>query len=271
VAAPPARPADKGSPPADRAPGRIDGNAPAPTQQPQKLNSFWDQPALIKTWELGHLSTKDEFQLGRELHDLILQFNGPLETGSWQQRVEEAAKPFLKTLSRREIAYTFTILDSNAVNAFSHPGGFIYVSRGLFNLIGEDEEYALEFVIGHEIAHVELQHALKCLRDPGVMKLREGTLQKLYMMIIPFGYYPDALEYEADRWAYQRMTQHGRSEHESLAFLRKFDKYADNNGFKNGRGKPQPGSDSTPLENHFRAHTAAWRRLDRLKELMGKP
>ena len=42
------------------------------------------------------------------------------------------------------------------VNAFSTPGGYIYVSRGLFDLIGEDEDYALRFAVGHEIAHVDL-------------------------------------------------------------------------------------------------------------------
>ena len=80
------------------------------------------------------------------------------------------------------------ILDSDVVNAFSIPGGNVYISRGLFDLIGEDEDYALQFAIGHEIAHVDLEHAIKCLRDPGVMKMPEGTLQKLFMLILPFGY-----------------------------------------------------------------------------------
>jgi hypothetical protein len=237
--------------------------------QRKDLAGIWDQPALRASWDVAQLTTDDEIRLGRALHELILQFNRPLDTGPWQRRVEEAAEPFQKTVARKDIPYTFTVLDSNAVNAFSHPGGFVYVSRGLFNLIGEDEDYALEFVVGHEIAHVDLQHALKILRDPGVMKLSEGTLQKLYMLIIPFGYLD--LDLEADAWVYRRMKQLGRTERETLTFLRKLEGYAKANGFENGRAKPQPGRDASPLDNHFRAHIAAWRRLKHLKELAGKP
>jgi hypothetical protein len=247
-------------PPAGKKAGAVD--------QRRDLGPVWDEPSLKASWDVAHLTTDDEIRLGRALHELILQFNRPLETGPWQRRVEEAAEPFLKTVARKAIPYTFTVLDSNAVNAFSHPGGFVYVSRGLFNLIGEDEDYALEFVVGHEIAHVDLQHAVRILRDPGVMKLTEGTLQKLYMLIIPFGYLD--LDLEADAWAYRRMKQLGRTERETLTFLRKLEGYARANGFENGLAKPQPGRGASPLENHFRAHIATWKRLKHLKELTGK-
>ena len=209
----------------------------------------------------------DEAALGAELHELILQFNQRSETGSWQQRVQEAAEPFLTGRSRKDVRYAFTVLESDAVNAFSHPGGYIYACRGLFNLIGEDEDYALQFAVGHEIAHVDLQHAVQCLRDPGVMKLPQGTLQKLYFMIIPFAYLEDQ-EFEADRWAYVRMRQAGRTDHECLAFLRKLDGYARKNGFVNGRAKPKPSGDTSPLENHYRAHVATWDRLKHLKDFI---
>ena len=137
----------------------------APEKPARKLDPFWDQRELAKSWDLANLTTQDELQIGRELHQRILLLNPPEKSGSWQARMEAAAEPFLKTLARRDPEYTFTVLDSDAVNAFSHPGRFVYVSRGLFNLIGEDEDYVLEFVIGHEIAHVELGHAIRCLRD----------------------------------------------------------------------------------------------------------
>ncbi len=278
----PSRPAHEGSPPmtglAETRPASRDRPADATaatvldakTGTP-KLDAFWRHPALTKSWDLAHLKSEEEIRLGQELHDLILQFNRPLETGSWQRRVEEAAEPFLKNRDRKEIPYSFTILDSNAVSAFSTPGGFVYVCRGLFDLVGEDEDYALEFVVGHEIAHVDLGHALRCLKDPGVMKLSEGTLQKLYWMIIPFGYYPDDLDYQADAWSYRRMRELARTDRESLAFLRKLEGYAKESGFENGRGKPKPGRDSSPIENHFRAHPAAWKRLKQLKAITGKP
>ncbi len=245
------------------------GKVAGPATRPPDLDPIWDQPPMKKVWDLTSLKAQDEVRLGADLHDLIVQYIRPVETGGWQRRVEEAAEPFLKARSRKDIPYTFTILDSDAVYAFSTPGGFVYLSRGLFNLIGEDEDYVLEFVVGHEIAHVDFQHALKCLSDPEVTKLTGSTLQKLYLLIIPYAY-PDPLEFEADSWVYARMRQLGRTNRESLMFLRKLEGHAKVHDFVNGRGKPQPGRDASPVENHLRAHTAAWKRLKHLEELMAK-
>ena len=250
------------------APRKAPGNAAAGAAAP-KLDPFWDQAELKKAWDLAGLKTQDEIRLGGELSDLILQLNPPVKTGQYLRRVEEVAEPLLKMRLRKDIEYQFFVLDSDAAYAFSTPGGFVYVSRGLFNLIGEDEDYALEFVLGHEIAHVDLQHALKCLRDPGVMGLAGGTLQKLYLLILPYGY-PDAMEFEADSRAYAWMRQVERTDREALAFLRKFVGYAEAHGFQDGRGKPEIGPRSSQLENHFRAHTAAWKRLKHLEPLTGK-
>ncbi len=98
-------------------------------------------------------------------------------------------------------------------------------------MIPEDENYLLEFVLGHEIAHVELQHALGCLRNPSVRTFSDGTLQKLYLLIIPHGYF-DEQEYAADEWVYHRMKRLKRSEHDCLKFLRMLDKYADAQRFR---------------------------------------
>jgi hypothetical protein len=245
-------------------------SAPA---NPLANNPIWTDTRVTRKWDLAKLKPDDELQLGADLHELIVQLNRPLDEGPYLRRVEEAAEPFRKTVVRKDITYTFTILDSDVPNAFSHPGGYVYVSRGLFDLIGEDEDYALQFAIGHEIAHVDLQHALKCLQDPGLMKVDLGTLQKLYLVIIPFGYLIDEKagvdqEFEADVWTLNRMLRLGLTRREILAFLQKLDGHAKKHGFENGRAKPQLDRDTSPLENHYRSQTAGWKRLNHLKELM---
>jgi Zn-dependent protease with chaperone function len=232
-------------------------------------DGFWDQPLLKKNWDVAYLKTDDEYRLGLELQELILQFNPRLATGPWQRRVEEAAEPLLNTVNRKDVRYTFTVLDSDQPNAFSHPGGFIYVTRGLLEMIGEDEDDALQFAVGHEMAHVDLKHAIKTLQDPGVAKLTSGTLQKLYMLIIPLAYL-DAQEFEADEWIYRRMKQLHQSDRECLRFLNKLESYSKREGFDNGRGVLKLDADSSPVENHLRAHTAPYKRLKHLKEIMGK-
>jgi hypothetical protein len=215
-------------------------------------------------WDLDRVTSADETRLGGELNALVLHFNPPEQGGGYLRRVYEAAAPILATRDRKEIEYKFTMLDSDAVCAFSHPGGYIYVCRGLFQLIGEDDLSALEFALGHEIAHVELKHALSCLNDPGVKKLPMGTLARYYLLIAPLAYKDDQ-EFEADRWVYWRMKRLHRSRYEILSFLRKMEGYAKKNDFEDGR-KPVRGI--SPVENHYRAHTATWMRLQKLQELM---
>jgi hypothetical protein len=244
-----------------------------PTGNPLASHSFWSQPQLTKDWGVAHLSLDDERRMRDELHEVIIGFNPLVEDPSpWLSRVEDVAEPLLKTLHRKEIKYKFFILNSDVVNAFSIPGGNVYISRGLFDLIAEDEDYALQFAIGHEIAHVDLEHAIKCLRDPGVMKMTEGTLQKLFMLILPFGYLESDAgdqEFEADDWVANRMQRIGRTRREILVFLQKLEGYSKTHGFYEGRVKPQPSrGDLSPLENHYRAQTAPRKRLKHLKEFI---
>ncbi len=61
--------------------------------------------------------------------------------------------------SRPEIVWTFGVLDSPTVNAFSAPGGYVFVTTGLLKLV--DNEAQLAGVLGHEIGHIAGRHALK--------------------------------------------------------------------------------------------------------------
>src|SRR5262249_56592269 len=81
---------------------------------------------------------------------------------------------------------------------------------------------------------------------------------------------PEERESEADKWIFQGMRKRGRTKRESLAFLRKFEGYAKSRGFENGRQLPPEKSESPAVENHYRAHPAAWDRRGRLKSLSTK-
>lgn len=244
-----------------------------------KDDPIWSQADQAGPWDLDRLTNQGERRLGEQLNRLILRLN-PDDRGLGLRRVRDAAKPFLEQLERKDPEYQFFVLNSEVANAFSHPGRYVYVSRELLDMIPEDEEYLLEFVVGHEIAHVELQHALACLKAPDVRRFRDGILQKLYFLIIPHGY-PDKLEYEADAWVYRRMKRLRRSEYECLKFLRILDNYSRRHGFHNGRGKPQElltkelgDPDDVAafslIDNHLRSHPAAYERLNRLKGLGGQ-
>ncbi len=242
----------------------------ATAADPLAANPFWTQPEMMRNWNVANLSAVDEQKLGAQLHDVITQLNPVASDGPWRQRVEDAAKPFLAAVQRKDIRYHFEIMESDQVNAFSHPGGYVYVNRGLFELIGEDEDYALQFAVGTEIAHVDLKHALRCLEDPDFKSMSGGTIRKLYWVVMPLGYLVSETvnqDFEADEWTASRMRSFGRSKRETLAFLYKLDGYAKRHGFGDGHGKVRLGVDSASfLDIHYKRQTAAYKRLENLKQ-----
>ena len=63
--------------------------------------------------------------------------------------------------SDAQVPFTFKVIDSDVINAFSLPGGFVYVNSG--TILAADEEAELAGVMAHEIAHVCARHATRQL------------------------------------------------------------------------------------------------------------
>jgi Peptidase family M48 len=222
---------------------------------------------------LVDLPTADELRIGKLLHMLILANHGDEPGSPFARRVAESAQPLIDIRSRKDIPITITIVDSNDVAAFSHLGGFIYLTRGLFTLAATDPEY--QFLVGRELAHIDLKHgqqavaeAMKAGPQPGV-----GTLQYLYHQIALGN--TEERENEADDWAVDRMSKLDRSERDCLAFLRKLQPYSTDpeHDFRNGAGKPKttltdPVQD---LANSVPSLPAPWKRLQRLKDRLKRP
>jgi predicted Zn-dependent protease len=61
--------------------------------------------------------------------------------------------------SDAKVPFTFHVVDASAVNAFSLPGGFVFVNSGL--ILRASNEAELAGVMGHEIAHVDACHGAK--------------------------------------------------------------------------------------------------------------
>ena len=76
-----------------------------------------------------------------------------------------------------ELDFTFTVLDSEIVNAFALPGGYVYVSRGLLALAEDEAELA--GVIGHEIGHVTARHSAARQTAGGLLTGGLGVLGTL--------------------------------------------------------------------------------------------
>ena len=72
--------------------------------------------------------------------------------------VNEVGKNLAAQSSRPDLDWTFGVLQSDVVNAYSTPGGYVFVTRGLLKML--DNESQLAGVLAHEISHVTERHAL---------------------------------------------------------------------------------------------------------------
>ncbi len=170
--------------------------------------------------EAVQLEATEELQLGDQLHELISSQQAMIRDPELSSRLGLLAQPFLRNRNRTEINYKFSVLDDPEVNAFAHLGGYVYVNRGLLEFI--DNEGELAFVLGHEIAHVDLRHCVEQMtysaRASEVAGDFGATLVQLGYQTIALGYTEDK-EFEADARSYAFLGKDRRSAIEFLTKL----------------------------------------------------
>ena len=120
------------------------------------------------------LTIEEEKKAGKELYDK-LEKHGYLERNA---RVEN----YITNLGNRLLAeskpifdFRFTVIKNSGINAFATPGGYVYVFRGLINLVETESELA--GVLAHEIAHVNARHIAGMAEKSG--KISIATLAAL--------------------------------------------------------------------------------------------
>jgi predicted Zn-dependent protease len=90
------------------------------------------------------------------------RFGKPVPNEALQKYVNLVGNAVARNSRRSTIPYRFVVLDSPVRNAFAAPGGMIFVSRGLLDVV--DNEAELAAVLAHEVGHVAEKHALKSIR-----------------------------------------------------------------------------------------------------------
>jgi len=124
------------------------------------------------------ISEVDEARIGAEQHDQILaEFGGAYDDPKIAAYVDSIGQFLALTSERPNVKFTFTVLNSPIVNAFALPGGYIYVSRGLLALAGDEAELA--GVIAHEIGHVAARHGAQRMSSGIMAQLGLGLLSIL--------------------------------------------------------------------------------------------
>ncbi len=108
------------------------------------------------------IPTSTEVDLGKEVAKDVESTERVLKDPEVQSYVDKVGKKVAKVCDRKDVKYSFKVLDSEEINAFACPGGFIYIYKGLMKMM--DSEAELAAVLGHEVGHIVARHSIKRLQ-----------------------------------------------------------------------------------------------------------
>lgn len=122
------------------------------------------------TSDIGTISIDNEEKLGRMLVDEVLLKDPKIKISSNQtldSAMQQINKRLLSNIGLTEYEYNIRVIDSPEINAFTMPGGNIFVYTGLIKFSETPEEVAA--VLAHEIGHAEKRHVVtRLIKELGI-------------------------------------------------------------------------------------------------------
>ncbi len=107
--------------------------------------------------QLMLMSEAEEIQLGKQADQDVRRQMGVYKDANLQEYVNSVGQRLARASERPSLPWTYTVVDSPAVNAFALPGGFVYITRGILPFLRDEAELAA--VLGHETGHVAARHS----------------------------------------------------------------------------------------------------------------
>ncbi len=132
-----------------------EGASPAPRNPKQDVARIGDRPVGKG---VNFYSIEKEIEMGRKLADEIEQAARIVEDPGIAEFVNRIGQNIARS-SDSKVPLAIKVIDSEEVNAFALPGGFLYVNTGLIELAEDEAELA--GVMAHEVAHVAARHSTR--------------------------------------------------------------------------------------------------------------
>jgi predicted Zn-dependent protease len=127
---------------------------------------------------LQPMTVEEEREVGQEVAAKVVAFFHLYKDEALTRYVNLVGATVAAQAERQDITYHFAVLDSDDINAFSAPGGYIFITRGAVALCEDEAELA--GVLAHEVGHVAGKHVLKIVeRDKALRAGMDET--KAYM------------------------------------------------------------------------------------------
>lgn len=188
------------------------------------------------------VTDEEEQQLGEAVSARVRERYGVVQDQAVHRYVGLVGAVLAEASDRAKLPWRFIVLDTDGVNAFAAPGGFVHITRGALGLI--DNEAELADVLAHEIIHVTEKHTIKAIQKGKMIQMgADETLsnspelfnrmvdQTTELVLAGFG---RAEEKEADEKGLQLASKVGYAPQGLNAFLRRLE--ARNQGSEQRQG-----------------------------------
>ncbi len=176
---------------------------------------------------LTRLSDGEEIALGKEL---AAGYSIPTnKLTPEQQALDSYVRQVGSAVSRnahRHLPYSFHLVpDRSMINAFSLPGGFVYLGEGMLDLMTSEDELAA--VLGHEIEHIDHYHCAERVQIEAQLRNLKlglmGAIVQIPLQAWEAGYNKDE-ELEADREGMRLAVLGGYSPYGAVAMFERLSK-----------------------------------------------
>lgn len=225
---------------------QLAGKADDAADQAKKVKALYD--SLVFT-------DAEEQQLGADVSAQLRERYGVVQDKAVHKYVSLVGTVLSQASSRPALSWQFIVLDTDGVNAYAAPGGFIHITRGALSLLKSESELA--DVLGHEIAHVTEKHTIKSIQQSKKVELvadmtrsqvLSAVADKSYEILFEGAYGRDQ-ELDADEKGIALANKMGYAPAGLGAFLTRLDERNKDNPDRNGL---------------FASHPATKERIDRL-------
>ncbi len=217
--------------------------------------------------ELQLFSDNYEVQLGAQTRDALIKQYGVVKNEKLRLYVESVGKKLSQFSERKNLPYSFYILDTEMINAFAAPGGYIFMTKGI--LLYLDDEAAMAGVLGHEIGHIAARHGMIALEKKFgyqvLMEITQLLIKKDLGGLKPYSDFVTGMvllgygrenEFVADDCGLRYMTAAGYDPSSVREFFQKLQKLE-------GR---EPGK----IEMLFRTHPSTTERIKKIDDFIAK-
>jgi predicted Zn-dependent protease len=150
--------------------------------------------------EVVLMSEAQEIEMGKAADPEVIQQFGLYEDSSLQNYINNMGQRMAAISHRPNIEYHFRVINSEVVNAFAVPGGYVYFTRGIMAYLNSEAQFA--GVLGHEIGHITARHSIKQQRNqvfaqvgliagmiisPELARFGEAASQGLGLLLLKYG------------------------------------------------------------------------------------